>query len=69
MRQGDSLSPILFTVFINDLAAKMNNIEAGVPVGLDKLSLLMYADDIVLMSSDVSQAQQQLDIMTNWCSQ
>ena len=69
VRQGDSLSPILFAVFINDLAALMNQLDAGVWIGEDKLSLLMYADDIVLLSENPEQTQSQLDVMTQCCSQ
>ncbi len=69
VRQGDSLSPVLFATFINDLAAEINALEAGIDINGDKLSLLMYADDIVLISSNPEQAQDQLDIMTRWCSQ
>ena len=69
VRQGDSLSPVLFATFINDLAAEINATEAGIDINGDKLSLLMYADDIVLISSDPDEAQSQLDVMTRWCSQ
>ena len=69
MRQGDSLSPILFAIFINDLATEMNSLDAGIWIGGDKLSLLMYADDIVLLSENTTQTQSQLDVMSQWCSQ
>ena len=44
-------------------------IRCGAWVGQDRLNLLMYADDIVLISSLPEDAQQQLDLMTRWCSQ
>ena len=69
VRQGDSLSPVLFATFINDLSSEINALDAGIDVNGDKLSLLMYADDIVLISSNPEQAQDQLDVMTRWCSQ
>ena len=69
VRQGDSLSPVLFATFINDLADEINDLDAGIQVGEDKLGLLMYADDIVLIAENASQCQQQLDVMSRWCSQ
>ena len=55
VRQGDSLSPLLFAVFINDLASEMNAANAGVCIGGEQVSLL-YADDIVLLSGNSKQA-------------
>jgi hypothetical protein len=48
VKQGCYLSPTLFSVFGNDLAREINDIDLGVTVGDIKLFLLMYADDIVL---------------------
>ena len=36
-------------------------------MGSEQVSLLMYADDIVLLSANVESAQKQLDVMTSWC--
>ncbi len=62
------MSPVLFASFINDLAEEINNVGAGAYIGGEQISLLMYADDIVLISKDEQGAQAQLDIMTKWCS-
>ncbi len=68
VRQGDSLSPVLFASFINDLAKEINDVGVGAYIGGEQISLLMYADDIVLISTNEQGAQAQLDVMTNWCS-
>ncbi len=47
MRQGDSLSPILFAVFINDLAEDLEKLGKGIPIGDESITILMYADDVV----------------------
>ena len=49
VRQGDTLSPILFLLFINELAVGVKNLNLGIDIGGKKLSILLYADDIVFM--------------------
>ncbi len=58
---------MLFTSFINDLAEEINNVGVGAYIGEQQVSLLMYADDIVLISTNEDGAQKQLDVMSNWC--
>ncbi len=62
------MSRTLFAIYINDLSDKIKNINVGVYVGGQQLHMLMYADDIVLIAPNVSKAQQQLDILTAWCT-
>jgi len=55
VRQGCILSPLLYSLFINGVAAelKQKHSEHGVPLGPgQRLVLLLYADDIVLLSED-----------------
>ncbi len=68
VRQGDSLSPVLFASFINDLAQEINDVGVGACIGGEQIALLMYADDIVLISTNEQGAQAQLDVMSKWCS-
>ena len=67
VRQGDSLSPILFALFINDLVLELKEIEAAVYIGGQQLPILLYADDIVLISPDIHKAQAQLNVLNEWC--
>ncbi len=67
VRQGDSLSPTLFAIYINDLVEEMKNKDTGILVGGLRIPLLLYADDIVILSENDVKAQEQLDIMTTWC--
>ncbi len=48
-RQGDDLSPTFFSIFINDLATGIKDMNIGVPIGDEQISILLYADDIVLL--------------------
>ncbi len=50
VRQGDSLSPILFASCINGMSDEVVSINAGVFIGGNQLHMLLYADDIVLIA-------------------
>ena len=50
VKQGDTLSPTLFSMFLNDLATGVKGLGCGIDVGDIHLSLLLYADDIVLLA-------------------
>jgi len=53
VRQGDNLSPTLFNIFINDLPAYIGNQSNTHPVclGNQTFNCLMYADDVILLST------------------
>ncbi len=67
VRQGDSLSLTLFAIFINDLADELLKVHARVSIGGEELNLLMYTDDVVLISLSADCAQKQLTVMADWC--
>lgn len=48
--QGDNLSPTLFSIFINDLATEVKELNKGVQMNNEKNCLLLFADDIVLLT-------------------
>ncbi len=67
VRQGDVLSPTLFSLFVNDLALEVKHLNRGLPVGQDKLSILLYADDIVLLVENEHDLQEKIDCLHAWC--
>jgi hypothetical protein len=68
VRQGESLSPFLFSMYLNDIEENfmLNGFE-GIDIGLLKLFLLLYADDIVIFSETESGLQKGLDILYEYC--
>ena len=52
VRQGGILSPFLFKFFIDDLLNKVSDLEVGCMIGLSRVNILSYADDMVLLASD-----------------
>ncbi len=47
--QGDTLSPTLFNIIINDLVDDVNYLNLGVTIDGHRISILLYADDILLL--------------------
>ena len=55
VRQGDPLSPLLFNIFINRLAAALKQAGVGLQLGLCDLADLLFADDVVLMADSADE--------------
>ena len=76
VKQGDCLSPTLFAIFINDLAHNIKESGIGIEFEAEDLagnmetvviSILMYADDVVLFAKNELDMQSLLDIVQVWC--
>ena len=67
VKQGDCLSPTIFSLFINDLVGEINDLDLGIDVEGEKIALLLYADDIVLLSDNEVNMQNMLNTLHNWC--
>ena len=60
MRQGCSLSIILFNKFINDLAISSKVLNEGIDIGNQRVYILLYADDIVVIAENETDLQDML---------
>ena len=67
VRQGDSMSPTLFSIYINDLANKLKETNYGIKIGTQRVPILLYADDIALMAEKEEDMQELLNILHIWC--
>ena len=68
VRQCECLSPFLFSIYINDVERELINRDAkGVDIGLIKLFLLLYADDITLFSDSADGLQEGFNILSEYC--
>ena len=69
VKQGDTLSTILFNLYINDIPHTLTS-EGNDPILLDNtisLSCLKYADDLVIMSTSKNGLQNCLNNLETYC--
>ena len=69
LRQGCNLSPYLFNMYVNDLPNLLGKANCN-PVLLDntKINILMYADDMLLLSYSEHGLQRALNILQIYCT-
>ena len=59
---------MFFNIFINDLAQTLNNLECGASYGESVVSILLYANDIVLLSDNEVKLQWMLSCPNDYCN-
>ncbi len=68
-RQGDVNSPTAFSLLINDLLKELNSCGIGVKIDSELLvSVLAFADDIVLLAESPDDLQKLINIVYKWSS-
>ena len=63
LRQGDTVSPTLFAIYINSLAKEIKELGLGIDINGNKVSILLYADDMVLIGKTEGEVQNMLNVM------
>ena len=61
VRQGDTISPKIFTAAMEDIFKKLNLQERGLNVDGEKLTDLRFADDVALITTSVKDMEVQLN--------
>ena len=67
VKQGDNLSPNLFKIFINDLPEYLLDTPDPIIINTRRLDCLMYADDLILLSTSAKGLQKKLDKLHSYC--
>ena len=65
IRQGGTLSPVLFAVYVNSLLEKLEHSGLGCHVGSFFIGALMYADDLLLITPSVHALQLMINLCVN----
>ncbi|CAK9796555.1 Retrovirus-related Pol polyprotein from type-1 retrotransposable element R2 (Fragment) [Anthophora plagiata] len=60
VKQGDPLSPLLFYLIIDPIIGKIEETSEGVKIGDENVSILAFADDLVLLAKNGEEAQNQV---------
>ena len=47
------MSPFLFAVYVNDIVKKVDESDLGCRIGLKRIAIILYADDILLLAPSV----------------
>ena len=67
MKQGCVMSPTLFNSFINDLPEHFNDECHPVSLHVKKISCLLYAGDLILLSETEKGLQNYLNTLSVYC--
>jgi hypothetical protein len=69
VKQGDVLSPLLFNIFINDIIPLLQEPDCQPPSLIEQLvGCLLYADDLVIISTSPEGLQRSLDKLHSYCT-
>ena len=52
LKQGCILSTIMFNIYVNSLIDDINALNIGIDIDNEKLAMLWYADDVVLLAEN-----------------
>jgi len=65
--QGESLSPKLFTIFVDELVHELYKTNTQpILMGTARIHVLLYADDIILLSTNAIDLQEKINVMRNF---
>jgi hypothetical protein len=67
VKQGDPLSPLPFNVCLDPLLEEIQRKSDGINTSINnKVSVLAFADDIILLGKDEREAQMQLELLNKY---
>ena len=62
LRQGSVFSPVLFSIYVNDILLQLEKSKLGCNVRFLYVNVFMYADDLLFVSSTIKDLQLMIDI-------
>ena len=67
LKQGCILSTLFFNLYVNDLVIKINSLNIGIDIDGEIVSVMLYADDLVLLATKEEDLQILLNQLNDWC--
>jgi hypothetical protein len=68
LKEGCILSSIMFNIYVNSLIDDINALNIGIDIDNEKLAILLYADDVVLLAENEKDLQKIMDVFNFWCT-
>ena len=65
--QGESTSPLLFSLFVNDLESSLFNTDINLNIVDTLIKILMFADDMIILSTSIEGLQEGLNSLSDYC--
>ena len=65
IRQGGVTSALLFNIYIHEILSKMKDLNIGCRMGIGKVNVQAYADDLVLLSPTSSGLKKLIDYLSD----
>ena len=69
LKQCCLLSPMLFNLYLNDLAVKLKSLGCGIDIDGEVVPIILYADAIALLAETEQDLQQLLNVLNEWCEE
>ena len=67
LKQGCILLSIMFNIYVNSFIDDINAFNIGIDIDNEKLAIVLYADDMVLLAENEKDPQKMLDVLNCWC--
>jgi hypothetical protein len=58
----------MFNIYVNSLIDDINALNIGIDIDNEKLAILLYADDVVLLAENEKDLQKIMDVFNFWCT-
>ena len=65
IRQGGVTSALLFNIYIDEILSKMKDLNIGCRMGISKVNVQAYADDLVLLNPTSSGLKKLIDYLSD----
>lgn len=66
VKQGDPLSPLLFNLAVEPIIECISKETTGISINNEAVAVLAFADDVVLIAKDATEAQKQITYLNDY---